>query len=68
MTNDFVSIVNKEGAIFIIRWDRVAEHFTIEDHQRDYVLIYKQSINDLIGELTKLKEMIDESKPEKKKP
>lgn len=64
MNNDHISIIkgNKDKCQFIIKWNRGSNCFTIESTEEDCVVIYKDSINDLISEIEKIKELMEETK------
>lgn len=69
MNNDYVAPIKTHGdGIALIRWNRQSNCFTLECN--DYVVIYKEAINDFISELEKLQELMNEkdeiAKPKKK--
>jgi hypothetical protein len=57
ISNDCVSIIKNGDSTLVIRCNRDASYFTLEDVGGDSVVIFKNSINNIIREIQKLKEL-----------
>jgi hypothetical protein len=56
---DYFSCIQHKGDKYLIQWDKASNFFTIEDNS-NMIVIYNGAINDLISELEKLRELVDE--------
>ena len=64
-SNEYVSLIKHENFKYLIKWDRKSEFFTLEDQSGDYIVVYKDVINNLSEEFNRLRELMQFSKPSK---
>ena len=72
MTQDYISLIERDKAKYITRWIRGKDYFTLEnagDKEWGCVVIFKESINDIKAEIEKLENLMqieEDSKPKSK--
>ncbi len=61
-TKELVSIIKDDGRYYFIRWGKEDNYFTLEDRGGDFVVVFKDSINNVPSEIEKLKDVLDTPK------